>query len=302
MNEYILKYDDFRIRDPFIMTDKEKQEYYLVASCNTLIDEEDICGFIIYRSRDLKNWTEPKRIYRRTNGELADTKDYWAPEIYKYEGKYYVFITIKKENGYRGTYAFVSDTPDGEFKLHSEKSLTPQHWECLDGTLFIEDGKPYMVFCHEWMQVCNGTICYVELSKDLKKAVGNPKLLFSATDAPWVRPLKTPPKKLDFPCYVTDGPCFFKSKITGRLFMFWSSFGDNGYTLGLAESKNGRLDGEWFQHEKPFLAENGGHCGIFYDFDGILKMSLHRPNNSPDERMQIISVIEDENGIPCPQI
>jgi hypothetical protein len=26
----------------------------------------------------------------------------------------------------------------------------------LDGTLWVEDGVPYMIFCHEWIQITDG--------------------------------------------------------------------------------------------------------------------------------------------------
>ena len=27
---------------------------------------------------------------------------------------------------------------------------------CLDGTLWVEDGKPYMIYCHEWVETVDG--------------------------------------------------------------------------------------------------------------------------------------------------
>ena len=84
--------------------------------------------------------------------------------------------------------------------------------------------------------------------------------------------------------------------------MFWSSIGEHGYTVGLAESKNGRLDGEWVQHAKPFFTENGGHCCLFNDFDGILRMALHQSNNPPDERIKILTIVDDGDGMPRPAL
>ena len=60
----------------------------------------------------------------------------------------------------------------------------------IDGTLYISKvGTPYMVFCHEWKQIHDGTVCAVELSPDLKKSVGEPRELFKASSAkPFVKP------------------------------------------------------------------------------------------------------------------
>ena len=56
---------------------------------------------------------------------------------------------------------------------------------------FFENGVPYMIFCHEWVQVSDGEMCIVRLSDDLKRTVGEPKLLFKASDPIWV-PSKKP--------------------------------------------------------------------------------------------------------------
>ena len=93
----------------------------------------------------------------------------WAPEVHKYKGEYYMFATFTKPNGLRGTYILKSDTPDGEFKPHSDGAVTPWEWECLDGTLYKEDGKVYCVFCHEHTQIFDGTICFEIENKDKKK-------------------------------------------------------------------------------------------------------------------------------------
>ena len=81
--------------------------------------------------------------------------------------------------------------------------FTPEGWWCLDATLFFHEGKPYSVFCHEWLQVKNGEMWITELSSDLKKAVGEPKLIFKAADAPWSKSWG------DGNC-ITDGPFVHK--------------------------------------------------------------------------------------------
>ena len=89
----------------------------------------------------------------------------------------------------RGTQILVADTPEGPFKAFSNKSTTPVDWMSLDGTLWVEDNVPYMVFCHEWAQIYDGTMELVSLKDDLSAAVGEPETLFKATDAKWVKNL-----------------------------------------------------------------------------------------------------------------
>ena len=56
----------------------------------------------------------------------------------------------------------------------------------LDGTLFVDDdGQPWMVFCHEWVQIKDGAICAMKLSKDLKSLPESPWNCSRSTLAPW---------------------------------------------------------------------------------------------------------------------
>jgi hypothetical protein len=142
----------------------------------------------------------------------------------------------------------------------------------LDGTLWVEDGVPYMVFCHEWVQITDGTVELVRLKDDLSSAVGEPVTLFKASDAKWVRSL--PNRE----AYVTDG-CFLYRTRAGKLLMIWSSFGERGYTVGIASSTSGKVAGPWQQMDEPLLAIDGGHGMIFRTFDNRLVMPIHQPNS-----------------------
>ncbi len=83
-----------------------------------------------------------------------------------------------------------ANRPEGPYKPWSDGPVTPPTtWMYLDGTMHIGHDEPqaWLVFCHEWCQIRNGSICAVRLSADLRRAEGQPVYLFNATDAPWVR-------------------------------------------------------------------------------------------------------------------
>lgn len=46
-----------------------------------------------------------------------------------------MFASFKNEDRHRGTQILVSDTPDGKFKPLTDYPVTPEDWECLDGTV-----------------------------------------------------------------------------------------------------------------------------------------------------------------------
>ncbi len=96
--------------------------------------------------KTLKIGLEPKEIFTRTADFWAD-RHYWAPEVYAYNGAFYIFASFKSADRCRGTMVLKADKPDGKFTVHSEGTITPPDWESLDGTLYIsKSGKPYMIF------------------------------------------------------------------------------------------------------------------------------------------------------------
>ena len=98
------------------------------------------------------------------------SKNYWAPECHVYQGKYYLFATFFDTTAnLRGTTILVADQHNGPFTEHAIGRITPQEWGALDGTLYIDrQGNPWMVFCHEWTQIGDGTVEALPLQKDLK--------------------------------------------------------------------------------------------------------------------------------------
>jgi hypothetical protein len=153
----------------------------------------------------------------------------------------------------------------------------------LDGTLWVEDEVPYMVFCHEWVQIKDGTVEMIQLKHDLSGTVGEPKRLFHGSDAPWSK------KSGQYGCHVTDGPWLYRTR-NGKLLMLWSSGGPSGYAVGIAVSKSGRLAGPWEHESEPLFASDGGHPMMFKRFDGQMMMVLHQPNKAPNERTRLIEV------------
>ena len=277
----MLKRENVILRDPFILPVLEEKAYYLYGTNHTLdFPYGKGRGFACYRSADLQEWEGPITIFEPPQ-EFAETIEFWAPEGHEYQGAYYLFATFHPKDANRGTWILRSERPDGPFVIWSRGAVTPPEWMCLDGTLFIEeDGSPWMVFCHEWVQIGDGTICAMPLTADLREADGDPVELFAGSSAPWGRPY---PKD----AHVTDGPFLFWEK--DRLKMLWSSFGEYGYAMGLAESESGRVTGPWRQNETPLFAEDGGHGMRFRTFDGQLMATVHQPNGGNIEHPVFLS-------------
>lgn len=88
----------------------------------------------------------------------------------------------------RASHVLVSDNPDGPYVPMKDSTYLPADKPTLDGTFWVDkDGKPYMVYCYEWLQALDGTIEKIELKPDLSGTIGEGKLLFRASESPWSR-------------------------------------------------------------------------------------------------------------------
>jgi arabinan endo-1,5-alpha-L-arabinosidase len=280
-----LRIENIRIRDPFILVDPEAGKYYMYG--NKSNRREGARGWECYVSDDLKMWAPPVPVFAPPEG-FWGRRDFWAPEVHRYRGRYYLFGTLSAEDAMRGTQIFVADEPLGPFVPHSDRAATPHDWMALDGTLFIEEGVPWMVFCHEWVQIRDGTIDAVRLSDDLSRPVGEPFTLLRGSGAAWCRAVRDN-------SYVTDGPWLHRLP-SGRLLLLWSSVGKGDYTVGVARSESDTLRGPW-RHDPQPLVENGGHCMIFCSLDGRLLMVLHGPNRRGQERARFFEVRETDTTL-----
>ena len=270
-----MKRTEINLRDPFVLV--HEGTYYLYGTrAATCWGEAD--GFDVYTSGDLENWSGPTECFHNDGSFWAD-RNYWAPEVYRWEDGFYMFASFKRADVRRGTAILRADSPLGPFAPHSEGCVTPRDWECLDGTFYVSPaGRPYLAFCHEWVQVGNGEVCAMELTEDLRSAAGEPRVLFRAGDAAWSKRMHHSSGQEG---YVTDGPFLWRTE-DGALLCLWAGFSQDGYTEGVARSGNGEIDGVFTQTE-PLFRRDGGHGMVFRGLDGVLRLTLHSPNTHLQE-------------------
>lgn len=265
--------DSIRLSDPAVLADEATQMYYMTGT-----------GGMMWKSRDLKLWDGPFRVAETDpEGWMGPRPMIWAAELHQYRGKYYYFATFTNRNAvsceYRGrkverraSQVLVADSAAGPYRQFGDAAYLPADRPTLDGTFWVDtDGKPYMVFCGEWLANWNGTMERIELKPDLSGVVGEPKLLFRASDSPWSREIEDGVETFN---KVTDGPWLFRTG-TGRLGMLWTSWVYKDYTQGVAYSASGTIDGPWIQEPEPITPPNYGHSMLFRTFEGQWMMSVH---------------------------
>ena len=265
--------DSIVLSDPCILPDRATMTYYMTGT-----------GGKLWKSKDLRYWDGPYTVAETDPASwMGPEPMIWAAELHPYKDKYYYFATFTNpevkigifrgnEIERRACHVLVSDKAEGPYRPMEDKTYLPAEKPTLDGTLWVDtDGKPYMVYCYEWLQTWDGTIEKIELKPDLSGSMGEGQLLFRASDSPWSREVidgDTVASK------VTDGPYLFRTQ-TGRLGMIWTSWIYDVYTQGVAYSESGTLDGPWVQEEQPITPPNFGHGMLFRTFDGQLLMSVH---------------------------
>ncbi len=286
--EYPKKREDIGIRDPCILVSDGK--YYMYGTGVVWP------GYGCYVSEDLENWSEPQRVYAFPEGHTADN-DYWAPECVEYKGDFYLFATYHdRVLNHRGTAVFRSASPLGPFEQISDGFATPDDWDSIDGTLYVDkDGQPWMVFVHEWTSTDDGVgrMCVAKMSDDLSALISEPQEIFRADDG-----------LCGMDRQVTDGPYIYTCK-DGKLIMLWSNVADNGYAVGMAESYS--IDGKWTQQPRLLFHRDiggtgydGGHGMIFKTNEGVNMLSVHSPNSSGEgfhETAMFYEIVETDGTL-----
>lgn len=286
------KRKDIRVRDPFVLLDRGTYYLYVTSDETTLS---------YYTSRDLENWEEGGIAFQIPDNFWA-YRDVWAAEVHAYRGKFYLFVSLLGHHGLRGTQVAVADQPGGPFIPMEDHPVTPLTQSCIDGTLFVHQDTPYILYSHDWpdhyvegKQAYIGEICLVQLSDDMRRIVGQPEVLFASDEVPISK--ATPDHQIwedkEVIRYGSDAP-FVQSLSDGRLLLTWSPYLNGNYVVLGAVSETGDIHGPWVHLSQPLFDRNGGHAMFFRDSKDQLIMCLHAPEAHMLERACLFRMGEQD--------
>ena len=290
-------FNDLTMSDPYIYPDPETKTYYLTSS-----------GGRMWKSKDLVMWEGPYNVIDLSGTWCEKAGFAAAAEIHKV-GDYYYYAGTWSDHGdlieqvprrynvpHNQTYLLRSENVEGPyvpFSVTPGYDYQPREWDCIDGTLYEEDGRIYMVFVHEWTQIIDGTMDYIELSSDLTHTISDhPVTLFRASEAPYCGEMNSLGEAtfgLKMPGWVTDGPQLFRTQ-TGRLGMLWSTWGKERYLQAVCYSESGTIDGPWIQNEHSLKGDNSGHGMLFRTFDGRDLLVIHHDGGDGLRKPQLWEV------------
>jgi len=158
--------------DPSILRDGN--DYYIVHS-----SFEYYPGLTIWHSKDMINWTPVTNALHKYIGSV------WAPDLVKYNSKYYIYFPASGKN-----YVITADSINGPWS--DPVSITVEDNPIDPGHVADENGKRYLYFSSGG---------YVPLSDDGLTAVGEYKKTFNG----W--PI---PRDWSIELFALEGPKFIK--------------------------------------------------------------------------------------------
>lgn len=258
---------EVKTADPFVMLDGDTYYCYGTRAGNPNK------GFEAFSSKDLKTWKREGYVIQ-TGHNL-----YWAPEVYKFDGKYYMYYSANHK-----LYVAVADSPLGPFQDVTGTPMVDFGKNTIDNTVFtdtLEDGRveQWMFFVVEDGQ---NIIYRCKLNPDHVTVDASTIVkVFGANQAY--------EKKVGYKC--TEGPIVVKAPkpLRGkyRYYLCYSANTYNSpyycvcyaYTTDIAGNQWTKYTGNpILSYDKDpikYQVYGPGHHGHFYDKEGKLRIMFH---------------------------
>jgi GH43 family beta-xylosidase len=265
------------VADPFVF--REQGTYYLYGTAAG-------DGLLVWTSQDLVNWTPRGHAFKRTD-QTWSRRDFWAPELFKHRGKYYLHFTAlhgaRRATGQRRVVLAAGDSPLGPFK---EVKAPWFETDCptIDGHVFRDDdGQLYLYTVH--LDQPPGRTCFEihvrKLDDDLKASADSTMCVSPTLD--WEGKV------------VNEGPFVLRRGDTYVLTWSANPYWERAYGVGLATSKSPL--GPWTKAPQPILRASDhvsgpGHHSFAESPDGkdlFIAYHVHRdPANGKAGRVLAI--------------
>lgn len=247
--------------DPFILDDGNG-DFYLYGTGKV----EN--GYGVYYSNNLVNWEYKGAIYEADTASTWGIGAFWAPEVYKRNGKYYLLYsaqwrvnpTNELENFKIGM--AVSEFPTGPFTDLYDRPLFNPDYPVIDGNILFDDenGKCWLYYsrvCYKhpveseiaswakekgWFEEIEESWVYgIELKSDFSGVIGEPVLLLrppltlEAQQAEWESRSVT---SREINRRWTEGSFTFKHENHYYIMYSANYYAGENYAVGYATSNN----------------------------------------------------------------
>ena len=312
---------DIKFGDPYILNDGNGT-FYMYGTGGGVEN-----GFVTYSSEDLVNWKFEGQVYDSSNANAWGVSSLWAPEVYKFGEKYYMFYSAQWEvnpgnelENFKIGVA-VSDSPKGPFKDLEDKPLFDPGYPVIDANVFKDaNGEFYLYYsrvCYkhpveseisEWAsekgwfdEIEESWVYGVRLAPDFKSVIGEPVLLLRP-------PLKMDDKNAEWESRSvtskevnrrwTEGSYIFKHQ--NLYYMMYSAnyFGGKNYAVGYATS-NSPLGPFSKADHNPILEKNTdeggevtgtGHNSLFFSKDSTKIYTVYHGRTKASGKDRVVFI------------
>jgi xylan 1,4-beta-xylosidase len=254
-------------KDPILLADPtvfyHNGIYYLYGTSG----KDSNLGFEVYTSRDLKSWKKSDKNggYALWKGDSYGEIGFWAPQVFEYEGKFYMAYTANEHIAIA-----TADNPLGPFTQDEIKDLRAPVKQ-IDPYVFIDsDGKKYLYH----VRLTEGNRLFVAELEDDFSGIKEETLTYCFhAEEHWEN-------TQGVNWSVSEGPAIIKHKDLYYFIYSANDFRNPDYAVGYAVSESPM--GPWTKSpsnpifDKSDAGINGpGHGDYFVDGRGNLKYVLH---------------------------
>lgn len=245
--------------DPYIL--KASDGIYYMVGTGGVKD-----GFKMYTSTDLKEWKDNGRIYQGNIDKSWNIANFWAPELYEYNHKFYLLFsadwrvnpTNEKENFRIGV--AVSDKATGPFIDVNNRPIFNPGYPIIDGNLHFENGKVYLYYsrcCYKnpvesevaiWArkkgmfnEIEESWVYGVEVKPDFSAIIGEPVLLLRPPQSMNDKQAEWESRSVtsgEVNRRWTEGSYLIKNRDTYYIMYSANFFGGKNYAVGYATSNS----------------------------------------------------------------
>ena len=127
--------------DPWVVLDRETGKYYYCYSGGN--------GVFVNSIADVThiNPEGGKKVYTAPEGTMW-SREYWAPELHKLNGRWYIYVAADDEDNYNHRMYVLESTgkdPTEDFRMAGKIAAQTDKW-AIDGTVILIDGQMYFVW------------------------------------------------------------------------------------------------------------------------------------------------------------
>lgn len=263
--------DTMELPNPFVVYDRKSNMYYMTGD-----------GGYMWTSRNLRMWNGPYVVIKSDSSAwLGKGHAVMAPEIHKYNDRYYYMASFEDAGGGRRSCAvLVSDRLTGPYVPVNKEGMLLADEEVAGHPTFCVDelNAGYMIYSDS--KEPGGELKIIRFTDSLGERMGEAYVMFSGADNALDAVKGDKPIEAPY-LFITD---------TGMPGMLFTAYDGDESVVAVAYTINEMghwLNGPWIAEPQPLLRGNVGGASLFTDYDGTLVMALHKDTVISGKNMRV---------------